>query len=125
MFVVSINSIKKDVKPLKFGGSSSLIPEYFASLVVDGNRSIDAKISIETDMPEQSGTTTWSGDDSDMISDWSIGQYGMYGHYIGENPTPISLVHALTVAIWLEWEIIEGKEILDIPLEELPPSAIS
>jgi hypothetical protein len=37
---------------------------------------------------------------------------------------PLDAVAALTGATWLEWEIVEGAEILDMPREELPPGAV-
>lgn len=125
MFVVSISLIKNGVEPLKFSGTSALIPRHFAHLIAGGDRSIDAVISIDSNLPDHSGVATWTGNDAASIADWLTSQYGMYGKPVGENPSPIDLIHSLTKATWLEWEIVEGRDILDLPVSELPPGAIA
>jgi hypothetical protein len=130
MFKIQITAIKPGTPPRPYGGTSSLIPPHLAA---DGDRSIDATISIDSDSPERAsappkggryGKATWTGKDAALLSDWITNQDGMYGHRVGESPNPLDAVAALTGATWLEWEIAEGAEILDMPREELPPGAV-
>jgi hypothetical protein len=120
MFTIQITAIKPSTPPRQYGGTSSLIPD---ELAIGGDRSIDAVISIDSDSPDRAGNATWSGKDAALLSDWITNQYGMYGHQVGENPNPLDAVAALTGATWLEWEIVEGKEILEMPRQKLPPGA--
>jgi hypothetical protein len=120
MFKIQITAIKPSTPPRPYGGTSSLIPPHLAA---DGDRSIDATISIDSDSPDCYGKATWSGKDAALLSDWLPNQYGMYGHHVGEKPNPLDAVAALTGATWLEWEIVEGKEILEMPRQKLPPGA--
>jgi hypothetical protein len=121
MFKIQITAINPSTPPRPYGGTSSLIPPHLAA---DGDRSIDATISIDSDSPDRYGKATWTGKDAALLSDWITNQYGMYGHRVGESPNPLDAVAALTGATWLEWEIVEGAEILDMPREELPPGAV-
>jgi hypothetical protein len=121
MFKIQITAIKPSTPPRQYGGTSSLIPPHLA---IGGDRSIDVTITIDSDHPDRHGQATWTGKDAALLSDWLPRQYGMYGHGVGENPNPLDAVSALTGATWLEWEIVEGKEILDMPREELPSGAV-
>lgn len=121
MFKIQITAIKLSTPPRQYGGTSSLIPPHLAA---DGDRSIDATISVDSDSPDRSGNATWSGKDAALLSDWITNQYGMYGHRVGENPNPADLNSALIAATWLDWEIVEGEEILEMPRQKLPPGAM-
>jgi hypothetical protein len=121
MFKVRITAIKPSTPPRQYGGTSSLIPDEIA---IGGDRSIDVTIAIDSDSPDRYGKATWTGKDAALLSDWLTDQYGMYGHTVGENPNPLDAVAALTGATWLEWEIVEGKEILDLPRQQLPDGAV-
>lgn len=48
--------------------------------------------------------------------------YGMYGHRIGRLSTQLDL-NAAIVKSGLDYEIIEGAEILEMPQEEIPAGA--
>jgi hypothetical protein len=122
MFKVLFKSIDSNATPLPFGGTASLIPERLAR---GGGRSVDITISIDTNLPYARGRTTWDGDNLALVADWLPDQYGKRGKPVGDEPSPIDLIHALTLATWLEWEIVEGKEILDLPVPELPLGAIA
>lgn len=120
MFKVRITAINPSTPPRPYGGTSSLIPP---RLAIGGDRPIDATISIDSDSPDRYGKATWTGKDAALLSNWLPGQSGMYGHGVGESPNPLDAVAALTGATWLEWEIVEGKEILEMPRQKLPPGA--
>jgi hypothetical protein len=122
MFKVVFKSINPDAIPLPYSGTASLIPDY---LNRGGEIKLDATVSIETIVPYMGGMTTWNGDDLALITDWLPDQYGMRGKPVGDEPSPIDLIHAITLTTWLEWEIIEGKEMLDVPVPELPSGAIA
>lgn len=116
MFKVQITAINPSTPPRPYGGTSSLIPP---TLAVGGDRPIDATISIS------STETVYTGADQDLIAQWLTDQYGMDGKRVGDDPSVRDVVAALTSATWLEWEILEGKEILDLPEPELPAGAIA
>ena len=110
MFKVVFKSINPSAVPLPYGGTASLIPGYLArGLASEGKTLIDATVSIDTNLPYMGGTTTWDGDDLVLIADWLPDQYGKP---VGDEPSPIDLVNALYPATWLEWEILEGNEII-------------
>lgn len=122
MFKVLLTAINPSSSPLEHGGISSRVPKLFA---IDGDRSISISITIDADLPYERGDTKFEGEQSASIADWLSDQYGMYGHRVGDDASPIDLVAALTAATWIEWEIISGEEILDLPVPPLPPGAIS
>lgn len=122
MFKVSITAINPSAKPRPYCGASSLTPE---SLAVDDDRQIQATISIDSTQPYKAGKTTYEGTDKALMREWIPDQYGMRGKRVGDNASPADLNHALMAATWLEWEIISGQEILDIPEQSLPPGAIA
>ena len=112
MLKIQITAIKPSTPPRPNGGTSALIPD---ELAVDGDRSIQVTITVNSDQPYQNGKTTYEGADKALISNWLPDQYGMYGKRVGDDAKPINVSAALTAATWLEWEILEGKEILDLP----------
>jgi hypothetical protein len=112
MFKVQVTAIKPSTPPRQNGGTYSLVPD---ELAAGGDRSIQVTISVNSDKPYRSGKTTYEGADKALISDWLPDQHGMYGKTVGDDVSPINLVAVLTSATWLEWEILEGKEILDLP----------
>jgi hypothetical protein len=122
MFKVLITAIKPSILSPEHIGTYNLIPD---RLSIDGDRFVDIMISVNSDRPYKSGATTYEGSDKALLSEWLPDQYGMYGKRVGDDAKPIDLVAALTAATWLEWEIISGKEILDLPVPPLPPGAIS
>lgn len=122
MFKVAITAINPSAKPRPYCGTSSLIP---ASLAIDGDRQIEVTISIDSTLPYKSGKTIYTGADKALMIEWMPDQYGMRGKRIGDSASPADLYHALKSATWLEWKIISGQEILDIPDNSLPPGAIA
>lgn len=122
MFKIAINAINPSAKPRPYCGTSSLIPEYLA---IGGDRSIDVTITIDSTQPYQAGKTTYEGEDKALVREWMPDQYGMRGKRVGDNASPADLHHALMAATWLEWKVISGQEILDIPDSDLPPGAIA
>jgi hypothetical protein len=122
MFRVLITSINPITPPLPNGGTSSLIPEY---LIAAGDRLVRIEIAIDADRPYQHGTTTYDGDEEDWIADWLPDRYGVRGKPVGDDASPVDLVAALAAANWLNYDILEGEAILDLPEPELPPGAIA
>ena len=122
MFKVLVTAINPSTPPLPNAGTSSLIPDY---LVDDGDRLVQITITVDAERPYQHGETTCDGDTQDWIAEWLPDQYGVRGKPVGDDASPIGLVAALSAANWLAWEIVEGKEILDLSTPELPPGAIA
>ena len=120
MFKVLITAIKPSNPPRPNGGTYDLIPD---ELAVGGDRPIEVTITVKSTQPYQCGKTTYSGADKALISNWLPDQYGMRGKQVGDDARPTDLVAALTKATWLEWEIISGQEILDIPAPPSRPGA--
>lgn len=120
MFKVQITAINPSTPPRPHGGTNSLIPD---ELAVDGDRLVEVMITVDSSQPYKSGKTKYEGADRALISDWLPDQYGMYGKRVGDDAKPINVFAALTSATWLEWEIIEGKEILDLPAPPERPGA--
>ena len=120
MFKVQITAINPSVPPRPYGGTSSLIPD---ELAFEGDRPIQVAISVDSTEPYKRGKTTYQGTDKALISNWLPDQYGMYGKTVGDDASPINVVSALTSATWLEWEIISGQEILDLPAPTNRPGA--
>ena len=79
-------------------------------------------LSIDSNRPDTHGIATWSEDTP--LSAWLPLQYGMFGHRVGDNPTPMDAIAALKSAS-KEYQVIEGQEILDLPISELPEGAVS
>ena len=121
MIKIAILSIDPTAEPRPFGGTSSLIPSHLAA---GGSRAVDIVISIDSDAPARGGVTTYEGDDAHLVDQYLQWQYGLYGKMLGEEPSPSDMIHTLTGLTWLKWEILEGKEILDLPVPELPPGAM-
>jgi hypothetical protein len=122
MFKVLITAINPSALPLLNGGTSSLIPEYLQD---GGDRAVRIEIEIAATRPYQHAETTYIGDDEDWISEWLPDQYGVRGKPVGDDASPIDTNAALVAAAWLEWEIVLGQEILDMPEPPLPPGAIA
>jgi hypothetical protein len=120
MFKVQITAIKPSTPPRPHAGTNSLIPD---ELAVGGDRPIDVTITVDSTQPYKSGKTTYEGADKASISDWLPDQCGMRGKSVGDNAKPIDVAVALTKATWLEWKIISGQEILDIPAPPSRPGA--
>ncbi len=120
MFKVLITAINPSAEPRANGGTYALIPDHLA---VGGDRPIQVTISVDSEQPFQSGKTTYEGDDKSLISKWLPDQHGMYGKTVGDDVKPINLVSVLRAATWLEWEIISGQEILDLPVPPKRPGA--
>jgi hypothetical protein len=121
MFKVRITAINPSTPPRPYGGTSSLIPN---ELAIGGDRPIDVTITIDSAKPDKYGKTTYGGADSSLISQWLPNQHGMYGHRVGDEANPLDVSAALSAATWIEWEILEGEEILDMPRQKLPPGAV-
>lgn len=83
----------------------------------------NAVLSIDSDKPDRYGAAVWSGE-SKELAEWLPAQYGMFGHYVGDNPCPSDAIHALIVAK-KKYKVLEGQEILDLPMPPLPEGAIS
>jgi hypothetical protein len=120
MFKVLITAINPSAEPRPHGGTCDLISD---ELAVGGDRPINVTITIQSALPYKRGKTTYTGADKALISNWLPDQCGMRGKSVGEDAKPTDLAAALTRATWLEWEIISGKEILDIPAPPSRPGA--
>jgi hypothetical protein len=82
----------------------------------------NAVLSLDVEHPDKRGVAIWTGDYAEIAA-WLPNQYGLRGHKVGENPSPRGVIHAL-IAGKKQHEIIEGKEILDLPEPKLPKGAI-
>jgi hypothetical protein len=82
----------------------------------------NAILSIDSTRPDQHGVATWDGDSANL-SKWMPYQIGMFGHIVGDNPSPIDAIACLNTA-GKKYRVIEGKEILDLPEPKLPKGAI-
>jgi hypothetical protein len=82
----------------------------------------NAVLLIDSDKPDKYGTAIWAGD-YQALAKWLPNQYGMFGHHVGDNPAPMDVIHALIMAK-KKYQVVEGKEILDIPITPLPDGAI-
>jgi hypothetical protein len=83
----------------------------------------DAVLSLKSAHPEEGSPPYWSGDSTELAK-WLPSRYGMFGHYVGDYPAPMDVVHALIVAK-KEYQVLEGQEILDLPIAPLPEGVIS
>jgi hypothetical protein len=83
----------------------------------------DAILSLNSDHPEEGSPPYWSGDSTELAK-WLPSRYGMFGHYVGDYPCPSDVIHALIVGK-KKYKVLEGQEILDLPMSELPEGAIS
>jgi hypothetical protein len=87
-------------------------------------------ISIDSDnrdRPAPIQVDSINGTDPQMVKIWYkklSNMHGMYGHLLDKATSPIDLNAAL-LQNKIEFEILEGREILDLPRAELPPGAIS
>jgi hypothetical protein len=111
MFKIQITAINPSAEPFPHGGTSALIPDY---LVAGGDRLIDCTISIDSPHPYKGGKVVYEGNRS-IFAEWLPDQYGMRGKRVGDTPSPANVLAALKSAYWLDWKIIEGHEILEIP----------
>jgi hypothetical protein len=83
----------------------------------------DAELELNTDRPDVGTTPKWSGDCAELAL-WLPGRYGLFGHRVGNFPYPMDVIHALIVSK-KEYQVTEGQEILDLPIEPLPEGVIS
>jgi hypothetical protein len=83
----------------------------------------DAVLFIDSDKPDKHGAAIWGGDYQDLAQ-WLPNQFGMFGHYVGDSPCPSDAIHALIVGK-KKYQVTEGQEILDLPIEPLPEGVIS
>lgn len=82
----------------------------------------NATLSIDSNKPEKHGTVVWLGDSAELAQ-WLPRQYGMFGHRVGDNPAPMDAIAAM-IASGKKYKVVEGQEILDLPVPELPKGAI-
>jgi hypothetical protein len=82
----------------------------------------DAILTLDVTRPDKRGTAIWTGNYAEIAA-WLPRRYGMRGHKVGENPRPRDVIHALIVGR-KQYEVIEGKEILELPSKPLPEGAI-
>jgi hypothetical protein len=83
----------------------------------------DAVLFIDSDKPDKCGAVEWAGDSTELAQ-WLPNQFGMFGHYVGDNPCPRDAIHALIVGK-KKYRVTEGQEILDLPIKPLPEGVIS
>jgi hypothetical protein len=81
--------------------------------------------SIESIEPETPGKVSIEGIAPILAATWIESLYGMYGHGLDSKmERPIDLFMGISQS-GLDYEIIEGHEILDLPLEEIPEGSRS
>ncbi len=83
----------------------------------------NAELELSTDRPDIGTTPKWSGDYAELAK-WLPGRYGMFGHRVGNYPYAMDVIHALIVS-GKKYEVLEGQEILDLPIEPLPEGVVS
>jgi hypothetical protein len=83
----------------------------------------DAILSLDVDRPNIRSTPIWSGDSIELAK-WLPGRYGMFGHRVGNFPYAADVIHALIVGK-KKYKVLEGQDILDLPIPELSEGAIS
>jgi hypothetical protein len=120
MLKIQITAINPSVVPRPHGGTGSLIPD---DLAFEGDRPVQVTITVNSTQPYKSGKAIYEGADKALISNWLPDQHGMYGKTIGDDVSPANIVAVLTSATWLDWEIISGQEILDLPAPPNRPGA--
>ena len=75
----------------------------------------DAVLFLDSNHPDKCVVAKWAGDSTELAA-WLPSQFGMFGHYVGDNPCPSDVIHALIVA-GKKYRVTEGQEILDMPQE--------
>jgi hypothetical protein len=83
----------------------------------------NAVLSIDSTRPDRHGVAKWTGDFA-SLSEWLPYQVGMFGHIVSDMPTPMDAIAALNAA-GKKYQVIEGQEILDLPMPELPEGVMS
>ena len=84
----------------------------------------DHLISIDSDHPDKAGSLLIQGDTPQEIKDWISSMSGFRGIGLsGTFDAPLDLVSGLSTEKAV-FEILEGKEILDIPTQDLPDGAV-
>jgi hypothetical protein len=84
----------------------------------------DHVISINSDHPDEPARLQIEGANPDEIRRWISGMCGFHGIGLdGESEAPSDLITGLCVEK-ADFEILEGKEILDIPAKKLPDGAV-
>jgi hypothetical protein len=83
----------------------------------------DAILSLNSAHPNEGSPPYWSGDSTELAK-WLPGQFGMFGHYVGDYPCPSDTIHALIIS-GKKYRVTEGQEILDLPIEPLPEGVVS
>jgi hypothetical protein len=83
----------------------------------------NAVLSIDSDKSDRHGAAVWAGDSIELAK-WLPSRYGMFGHKVGDYPCPSDVIHALIVGK-KKYKVLEGQEILDMPISELPEGAVS
>lgn len=90
------------------------------------SENLNTIVTIDSRRKFGDGEMTIEGSNSEEVKGWISSQMGMYGHSLGdETNSPIDLVAALNLGKFIEWEIIEGADILNQETPELPKGAIS
>ena len=80
-------------------------------------------LSIDSTEPDRHGVASWTGESTE-ISQWLPKQFGMFGHYVGDYPCPADAIHALIIS-GKKYQVLEGQDILDLPIEPLPEGVVS
>ena len=80
-------------------------------------------LTIDSNRPDEHGEAVWAGDSAELAT-WLPSRYGMFGHRVGDNPAPMDVIAAL-ITSKKEYRVVQGLEILDLPIASLPDGAIS
>ena len=79
-------------------------------------------ISINANTPDKYARIKIAGEDANNFGRKLAQMYGIYGHLVGTNTTPLDLNAALANS-GMEYEILEGADILKMRRQQLPPGA--
>jgi hypothetical protein len=83
---------------------------------------LDITVSIDSDSPDRRAQIVVAGENSQFMKQQIASMTGMYGHIIGNSTAPLDLNAALAGS-GLDFEILEGADILKMPRQELPDGA--
>jgi hypothetical protein len=85
----------------------------------------DCVITLDSNSPHQSAEIKISGKAENEVKAWLFNQYGVFGHLIREQTTPIDLDSALKGAKDWRVELLEGADLVASYRLNLPPGALT
>jgi hypothetical protein len=87
-------------------------------------KQVTVSISIDTKKPDAAGTTIFRGEGSEILRSWLAIQSGLYGKFLSDRPTPVSLNGVLARTSWITHRVVLGSNVLKLPLLPTPAGAL-